>query len=414
MILTNLDNSSVPPSPPPTGPSFFPPNVPSTSPPVTAPPAPKVSVTRSSGHEYMFDLLLDKNVSEITINGWQSVFSVREGLRSKENQNMFHSAEDYVFWLEQLLKEYTIHDHASYREAAKVTEVLEAPLRAGKLMGTVHVVMPALTLAEPVVTIRKQSYAHMTLRQMEHNQSMSIEMREFLEAAVRGRLNIMVMGGSGAGKTTLVRAFSDHVAAEERIVTCEEVQELSLRLANTVALFTHVQKDPRGKSLWSTSVDDLCRHALRMRPDRVWVGEIRGTEAVGWVKAATTGHAGSVTTVHAATARTGLVNMASYLMEGMPHVGLDAAYARVVRGVDIVVVVEKIKMSRHVVTEIVEVRSVVEKGVSARLGDMFVYDSRSDLFVTKESPSNELLRQMRRHGVNYSPPAAGYSQHMFR
>lgn len=352
----------------------------------------------SLGAQTMYELLVNENVTEITINAYNKMFYTENGRRKGSNRAIFRNLDEYIAWIDTVLQDHTDAKYASLREAEGKIDVIEASLKGGALYGSIHVVMPEITRDNPIVTVRKQPRVHITLDQMLHDQNMmDPAMRVFLEMAMRGRLNILVSGGSGAGKTTMVRALAQFIDPNDRVITCEEIDELHLQAPNVVPMFTHVARDEQGRELRRVELNDLVRHTLRMRPERIWVGEVRGAEAHSLVKACNTGHDGSLTTVHADTARTALKNLITYVMEA--GVTEDVAREAIARAFDLIVHIKKVSYERRVVFEIAEVSSAIE-GNEIRMSTLFEYDYETDGFIMRDNPSPELERKLAQYGVN--------------
>ena len=263
-----------------------------------------------------------------------------------------------------------------------------------------------MTRGEPALTIRKQPRNFVKLDDMLRQGMMSTEMRLFLQQAVHGRLNIVLSGGSGAGKTTLARALSDYIDPLNRVITVEEIDELHLdeKLQNVVSLTSYRNRDNEGRLVRETTLEDLVREALRMRGDRIWVGETRGREAYALTKACNSGHDGSITTIHADNGPQAVRQLVTYVMES----GVTEAVAReqVSRAFHLVVQVTKEKMGRRVVREITELEPVLE-GTQQRSTTLFAFDPSRETFVTVGRPSRRLVEAMARYGVNfddYAPP----------
>jgi pilus assembly protein CpaF len=346
----------------------------------------------------MFAMLRDPNVTQICINRHDRIIYWDQGGQRMVNDLVFAGPAQYVAWLDQLLD---LTD-AEYRkvESARVS-VIEASFRSDRteVHGSVHIATPEITRAEPALTIRKQPRSFIRLDDMLRAGMMSAEMRLFLQQAVHGRLNLMISGGSGAGKTTLARALSDFVDPVNRVITVEEIDELHLdeKLPNVVSLTSYRNRDDEGRLIRETTVEELVREALRMRGDRIWVGETRGKEAYALVKACNSGHDGSITTVHADNGPQAVRQLVTYVMES----GLTEHVAReqVSRAFHLVVQVTKERMGRRVIREITELEPVLE-GNQQRSTTLFSYDPNREAFLTTGRPSRRLAEAMARYGVN--------------
>jgi pilus assembly protein CpaF len=219
--------------------------------------------------------------------------------------------------------------------------------------------------------------------------------------AARGRLNVLISGSSGAGKTTLARAMGKFVSPSERLVTCEEIDELHLddELPNVVALTTYRELDPSGKLIRSESLEDLVKHALRMRADRIWVGEVRGREAYSIVKSCLSGHDGAVTTIHANDVAQAVRQLVSYVME--THLTEEVARDQVASAFNIAVQIEQGRLGRRIITEIVELEHVRE-GDEQRRNELWRYDFETESFIRSGTPSPRLRQALARHNVNFN------------
>lgn len=357
----------------------------------------------SRGSQRMMALLQDPEVSQITCDKYNRVVYIGKG-GPNNAQNIFPTSGDYIKYLNELL---ALTD-AGYTDVLSAnTSVIEGSFDPERIAvhGSIHICTREITRGEPSLTIRKQPVSIVTLDKMVEQRMLSPHMRLFLEQAIRGRSNILISGGSGAGKTTLARALSSFIDPTQRVITCEEIDELHIydRHTNCVSLTTYRKRDHEGRLIRETSLDDLVREGLRMRGDRVWVGETRGKEAYALVKACNSGHDGSVTTIHADNGRQATKQATTYVMES----GLSEGPARdqVAQAFDLVIQINKVRLDRRVISEISQLESVVEGNNNQRLNQLFRYNSQEDNFEKIMDPTPQFLEKWMRYGVN---PDMGY------
>lgn len=295
------------------------------------------------------DLLADPSVDEVMVNGPDEVYVERAG-RIEAVDVCFPDEEELRNAIERILAPLG-------RRIDELSPMVDARLADGS---RVNVVIPPLAVDGPALSIRRFGTARPGPRELVERGSLSTGQCELLEQAVADRRSILVSGGTGAGKTTLLNALSSFIDSGERIVTIEDAAELRLQQRHVVRLESR-PASVEGKG--EVTVRDLLRNALRMRPDRIVIGEVRGPEALDLLTALNTGHEGALSTLHAnsaADAISRLETLALMAGVGLPH---EAIAEQVQRGVDLVVQVERYPDGSRRVAEIAEV--VRAAGVTA-------------------------------------------------
>ncbi len=287
-------------------------------------------------------LLKDPSVTEVMVNGPDDVYVEREGRIERAPDGLFEGEESVLHLIERIVGPLGLRVDESSPWA-------DARLPDGS---RVHAIIPPLSLRGPTLTIRKFSQVPMRAEDLLQGRSLGPRMLRFLEAAVRGRANVVVSGGTGSGKTTLLGVLSGFIPDDERLITIEDAAELRLAKPHVVALEARpANVEGRGE----VTVRELVRNALRMRPDRIIVGEVRGGEALDMLQAMNTGHEGSLSTAHANSARHLLWRLETMAM--MSDVELPAAHIRnqVASAVDVIVQLARLRDGRRVVWEIASV-----------------------------------------------------------
>lgn len=353
-----------------------------------------------------FDMLRDTSVRQIAVNRHDRVFFT-DHAGSQMADRVFPDPDSYLRCVDALLA-LTDVGYDSVRDVR--TSEIEGSFDPAKsdLHGSVHICTSEVTGSpQPVLTVRKQPREIVTLERMCEDGMMSADIMSFLQRAMFGRLNMLVSGASGAGKTTLARALSWSISPSQRVVTVEEIDELHLhdRLANVARLTTFRAVDAQGRLQRETTLDDLVRAALRMRADRIWVGEVRGPEALALVTACNSGHDGSVTTAHADDGQQAVKQVVNYVMQaGVPE---GAAREQVSRAFDLVVHVGHTAMGRRVLREVTELEPRMGSDTEQTRNPLWHYDDARDVFVREGRPTVGLLGKLARYGVNGddAPPA---------
>lgn len=352
------------------------------------------------GTDRILQLLADPSVQDVRLNRHDRIFYTDATGTKMVGDRIFAGAAQYIATVDKLLR-LTDVGHRSCEGSG--VSVIEGSFVASltNIRGSVIVATSEITRGEPAVVVRKQPRGIVTLDQMLDAGACSADMALFLSLAARGRLNMIIAGASGAGKTTLMRALSFFVDPSQRIVTVEEIDELNLadRLPNTVALTTFRQADETGLVRRQETLEDLVRHALRMRADRIWVGETRGREADALVKACLSGHDGSLTSLHASSAAQAVRQIISYMMES--HMTEEVAREQVANAFHLAVFCSRVRMGRRVIAEITELEPARE-GTQQRKNELWRWDWSDESFVRVGTPSARLREAMERANVNLS------------
>ena len=287
-------------------------------------------------------LLKDPDVTEVMVNGPDDVYVEREGRIERVEDRLFEGEESVLHLIERIVGPLGLRvDQAS--------PWVDARLPGGS---RVHAIVPPLSLRGPVLTIRTFAPVPLSGEDIVRHGCIGPRAMRFLSSCVRGRANLIVSGGAGSGKTTLLGILSSFIPDEERLITIEDAAELRLNRPHVVSLEA---RPPNVEGRGQVSVRDLVRNALRMRPDRIIVGEVRGGEALDMLQAMNTGHDGSLSTAHANSCRHLLWRLETMAM--MSDVELPAAHIRnqVASAIDVVVQLARLRDGRRVVWEIASI-----------------------------------------------------------
>ena len=287
------------------------------------------------------ELLEDDSVTEIMINGENGIFLEREG-----NLEAYTGGKIPKERLEELVVKITGMSNRMINEASPLAD---ARLGDGS---RVHVAIAPIALDGIVVTIRKFPKQAITLEELLERESFNREVAEFLEKAVKAKYNIFVSGSTGSGKTTLLNVLSDFIPKNERIITIEDTAELQIRnVANLVRLEARSSVVEGCKEI---TIRDLLRASLRMRPDRLVIGEVRGMETVDMLQAFNTGHQGSLSTGHGNSTKDMLYRLETMVLMGM-EIPAVAVRRQLASGIDLMIHLGRLRDKRRVLLEISEI-----------------------------------------------------------
>ena len=293
-------------------------------------------------------LLKDPEVTEVMVNGPDDVYVERKGRLEKVTDGLFEGEEAVLHVIERIVAPLGLRVDES-------SPWVDARLSDGS---RVHAIIPPLSLCGPTLNIRKFSPVPFTPEELLARGALGPRALRFLAACVRGRANVIVSGGTSSGKTTLLGVLSTFVPDGERLVTIEDAAELRLVKPHVVSLEAR-PANVEGKG--EVTVRDLVRNALRMRPDRIIVGEVRGGEAIDMLQAMNTGHDGSLSTAHANSPRHLLWRLETMAM--MSDVGLPVGHVRaqVASAIDVITHMARLSSGRRVVLEVATVDGIHEE-----------------------------------------------------
>ncbi len=309
------------------------------------------------GYGPLESLLRDRSITDILINGPKAVYIERDG-RIERSDVTFSSDEHLLSIMQRIVAKVG-------RRVDESSPMVDARLPDGS---RVNAIVRPLALDGPLVSIRRFSCQPLGTDELIENQSISPEMMAFLAACVRGRLNVIIAGGTGSGKTTLLNLLSGFIAESERVVTIEDAAELRLAQPHVARLET---RPPNLEGAGEVATRDLLRNALRMRPDRIIVGECRGGEACDMLQAMNTGHDGGMTTIHANSTSDALQRLQMLIGMSGRRLPLWHVPRLVAASIHIVVQVARLDGGVRKVVQISEVAGLKKRSV--RLEDLFVF-----------------------------------------
>lgn len=305
-------------------------------------------------------LLKDDSISDILVNTYNSIYVERRGVLEKTSL-IFQDDRHLLHIIDKIVS-------AVGRRIDESSPMVDARLPDGS---RINAIIPPLAVDGPILSIRRFGKHPLEEEDLLRNQMMTPPMMELLRGAVKARLNIVVSGGTGAGKTTLLNVLSGFISDRERIVTIEDSAELQMKQDHVVRLET---KPPNVEGKGGVKQRELVINALRMRPDRVVIGEVRGAEALDMLQAMNTGHDGSITTIHANTPRDALARLETMAMMSEVRLAEKAVRSQIASAVHMIIQVSRMSDGTRRITHITELTGAFSDVISMQ--DIFLFEKK--------------------------------------
>jgi pilus assembly protein CpaF len=338
------------------------------------------------GYGPLDPFLADPAVNDVMCNAHDEIWVEREGILERTGA-AFNDEEQYRAVIDKIVA-------GVGRRLDEGSPMVDARLPDGS---RVNAIIPPLAIRAPVLSIRKFRADPYTAKDLVNLGTFSLDLTVFLESCVRGKQNVLISGGTGSGKTTSLNVLSSFVPEDERIVTIEDAAELQLNQPHVISL---EQRPPNVEGKGEVTIRDLVRNALRMRPDRIVVGEVRGGEALDMLQAMNTGHEGSLTTIHSNSPRDSLSRLETMVLMAGFDLPVRAIREQIGSALDLIIHQDRLRDGSRRVMEVSEVHGL--EGDTIILQTLFAYDHRTrKLRPTGLRP--RMLDRLADHGVE--PPA---------
>lgn len=345
------------------------------------------------GFGLLDSILKDENITEVMINGAKDIFIEKSGRLQKLNEQ-FESEEKLLDIIRKIVG-------LAGREVSEANPIVDTRLPDGS---RVNVVLPPISLNGPIVTIRKFSKNPMTVEKLLEYGSITHEVADVLKLLVRAKYNIFICGGTGSGKTTFLNAVTNFIPRDERIITIEDSAELQIAgIDNLVSLET---RNANSAGVGQVSMQDLIKSALRMRPERIVVGEVRGAEALDMLQAMNTGHDGSLSTGHANSNKDMLSRLETMVLQGAEGLPLKAVRQQIASALDIMVHLSRLRDKSRRTMQISEVIGYENEKDEIILNP--IYEFVEDENSTLEKVSGKLMRTKNPFQDDYKLRLMGY------
>ncbi len=337
-------------------------------------------------------IMSDEDITEVMINGADNIFIEKKGHLTKLNDR-FESQKKLEDIIQRIVG-------MAGREVNQANPIVDTRLPDGS---RVNVVLPPIALCGPTVTIRKFSKTPMTIEQLIKYGSITREIADKLQLLVKAKYNIFISGGTGSGKTTFLNALSNYIPSDERVITIEDSAELQIvGVENLVSLET---RNANSSGVGQITIRDLIKSALRMRPERIVVGEVRGGEALDMLQAMNTGHDGSLSTGHANSTKDMLSRLETMVLQGADGMPIEAIRQQIASAIDIIIHLSRLRDKSRKTIEICEVLDY--KDGEIRLNPLYKFEEteKSELWKVDgilkrtENPLKNTLK-LQQAGIN--------------
>lgn len=344
-----------------------------------------------NGYGPITELLDDDSITEIMVNGPDEIYVEIDGKIIKDDTISFINDDHIVRTIQRIVQPLG-------RTIDTANPMVDARLKDGSRL---NAIIPPLSLKGPVLTIRKFSKNLDNIDDLLRKGTLTTHMAMFLEASVKAKLNILICGGTGTGKTSLLNILSSFIENHERIITIEDAAELRLHQDHVISLETRlINYEGAGE----ITIRDLVRNSLRMRPDRIIVGEVRGKEAFDMMQAMNTGHEGSLTTLHANSPEDALNRLETMILMNDMDIPVSAVRGYIENAIDLVVNIERLADGKRKITSICEVLGIKEGKIT--LKEIFAFKEKGiaedesvigEFIMYKYIP--KVLNKIRRKGI---------------
>jgi len=311
------------------------------------------------GLDILDELLVDDNITEIMINAYDKIFIEKNGIVKKTDKN-FLSSEKYFDVIQRIVSD-------GGREVNLSNPIVDSRLKDGS---RVNVVLPPISIDEPIMTIRKFSKETMTMAKLQELGAITEEASAFIERLIKAKYNIIICGGTGSGKTTFLNAASNYIPQDERIVCIEDSAELQIKgIDNLVRLET---RNSNSSGFGEINMRDLIKTSLRMRPERIIIGEVRGKEAFDLIQALNTGHEGELCTGHSNSCLDMISRLETMAMMAEEEIPITAIRDQIISSIDILIYLSRLSDKSRKVLEISEVDKTSRN--HAKINKIYEYD----------------------------------------